>query len=199
VSAVTETFVKQRPLLSSTSGGLAATGGSRESGTGEVTVDDAAIFTARLAGGVLGVFEATRFATGRKNTIRLEVNGSRGSLAFDFEAMNELFVHDAEADADVAGWTRVQVTEPDHPYMGGWWPPGHLIGYEHTFTHEVVDLLSDIAAGKNPIPSFADGLQVQRVLAAVEASAAADSRWTPVDGSTTETAQDGRAATLTRS
>jgi predicted dehydrogenase len=197
VSAVTETFVKQRPLLSSTSGGGQATGGSE---MGEVTVDDAAIFTARLTGGVLGVFEATRFATGRKNAIRLEVNGSRGSLAFDFEAMNELLVHDAEADADVAGWTRIQVTEPDHPYVAAWWPPGHLIGYEHTFTHEVVDLLADIAAGQDPIPSFADGLQVQRVLAAVEASAAGDSRWTPVAGSApSPAAQDGAAPALTRS
>src|SRR4051794_32248972 len=197
VSAVTETFVKQRPLLSSSSGGLAATGGSE--GMGEVTVDDAAIFTARLAGGVLGVFEATRFATGRKNVIRLEVNGSRGSLAFDFEAMNELLVHDAEADAEVAGWTRIQVTEPDHPYVAAWWPPGHLIGYEHTFTHEVVDLLADIAAGQDPTPSFADGLQVQRVLAAVEQSAAADSHWTPVPGSASEQAEDGPDSTLTRS
>ena len=199
VSAVTETFVKQRPLLASSSAGLSATGGSPQEGTGEVTVDDAAIFTARLTGGVLGAFEATRFATGRKNVIRLEVNGSRGSLAFDFEAMNELLVHDAEADADVAGWTRIQVTEPEHPYVGAWWPPGHLIGYEHTFTHEVVDLLNDIAAGQDPTPSFADGLQVQRVLAAVEASAAAESRWTAVGGSITEPAQDGRADTLTRS
>jgi predicted dehydrogenase len=197
VSAVTETFVKQRPLLSSSSGGLAATGGSE--GMGEVTVDDAAIFTARLAGGVLGVFEATRFATGRKNVIRLEVNGSRGSLAFDFEAMNELLVHDAEADAEVAGWTRIQVTEPNHPYVAAWWPPGHLIGYEHTFTHEVVDLLADIAAGQDPTPSFADGLQVQRVLAAVEQSAAADSHWTPVPGSASEQAEDGPDSTLTRS
>jgi predicted dehydrogenase len=178
VSAVLETFVKQRPLLDATSGGLAATGGA---GTGEVTVDDAAVFTARLTGGILGVFEATRFATGRKNAIRLEVNGSLGSLAFDFEAMNELQVHDAGADADVAGWTRVQVTEATHPYLAAWWPPGHLIGYEHTFTHEVVDLLGDIAAERDPSPSFADGLQVQRVLAAVEESAASESRWTPVD------------------
>jgi hypothetical protein len=65
--------------------------------------------------------------------------------------------------------------------MSSWWPPGHLIGYEHTFTHEVVDLLTDLAAGRDPAPSFADGLQVQQVLAAVETSAAADSRWTPVN------------------
>jgi predicted dehydrogenase len=187
VSAVTETFVRQRPLLSSTSGGLAASGGE---GVGDVTVDDAAIFTARLDGGVLGVFEATRFATGRKNTIRIEVNGSQGSLAFDFEQMNELQVHlpdgAAGAEGDLGGWTRIQVTDATHPYMAAWWPAGHLIGYEHTFTHEVVDLLDDIAAGRDPEPSFADGLQVQRVLAAVEASAAADSRWTPVAASLPE-------------
>ena len=88
--------------------------------------------------------------------------------------MNELQVHDADADADVAGWTRIQVTEASHPYMAGWWPPGHLIGYEHTFTHEVFDLLTDIAAGRDPSPSFADGLQVQRVLAAVESSEPAE-------------------------
>jgi predicted dehydrogenase len=194
VSAVTETFVKQRPRVSSTSGGLAASGGES---MGDVTVDDAAVFTARLDGGVLGVFEATRFATGRKNTIRLEVNGSDGSIAFDFEAMNELQVHDAGADPDVAGWSRIQVTEPTHPYMAAWWPPGHVIGYEHTFTHEVVDLLNDLASGQDPAPSFADGLQVQRVLAAVEASAAAESRWTPVasglpegDGSSDHTFAD---------
>jgi predicted dehydrogenase len=199
VSAVTETFVKQRPRLSSTSGGLSASGGE---GMGDVTVDDAAVFTARLDGGVLGVFEATRFATGRKNTIRLEVNGSDGSIAFDFEDMNELQVHDAGADADAAGWSRVQVTDTSHPYMAAWWPAGHLIGYEHTFTHEVVDLLDDIAAGQDPTPSFADGLQVQRVLAAVEASAADESRWTPVATSPSAVpsapSEDG-ARTLTRS
>jgi predicted dehydrogenase len=182
VSAVTETFVRRRPLLASTRGGLSATGGEQ---TGEVTVDDAALFTARFEGGALGSFEATRFATGRKNTIRLEVNGSAGSVAFDFEAMNELLFHDATATGngagDLGGFTRIQVTEPTHPYMAAWWPPGHLIGYEHTFTHEVVDLLGDIAAGRDPAPSFADGLQVQQVLAAVETSAADESRWTPVD------------------
>ncbi len=177
VSAVTETFVRRRPLLASTAGGLAAIGGEE---TGEVTVDDAALFTARFGDGALGSFEATRFATGRKNTIRLEVNGSRGSLAFDFEAMNELQFHDATAGGDLGGFTRIQVTEPSHPYMSAWWPPGHLIGYEHTFTHQVVDLLRDIAAERDPVPSFADGLQVQQVLAAVEASAADESRWTPV-------------------
>jgi predicted dehydrogenase len=177
VSALTETFVKQRPLLAGVTGGLSATGGEE---TGEVTVDDAALFTARFSEGAVGVFEATRFATGRKNAWRLEVNGSLGSVAFDFDAMNELQFHDGAAGGDLGGFTRIQVTEPTHPYVGAWWPPGHPIGYEHTFTHEVVDLLRDVSAGADPSPSFADGLQVQRVLAAVESSAARNSLWTPV-------------------
>jgi len=183
VSALTETFVKERPLAEATSG-LSATGGAGgDVELGPVTVDDAALFVGRFSGGALGSFEATRFATGRKNTIRIEVNGSLGSVAFDFERMNELLVHDASGvwgEAALAGFTRVDVTEPSHPYMSAWWPPGHPIGYEHTFTHEVVDLVCDIAAGRDPWPSFADGLQVQRVLAAVEESAGAGSRWTAI-------------------
>jgi predicted dehydrogenase len=195
VSALTETFVRRRPLPASTARGLSGTAGEE---TGEVTVDDAALFTARFDGGALGSFEATRFATGRKNTLRLEVNGSAGSLAFDFEAMNELQLYQTagpgDGATDLAGFTTIPVTEPTHPYMAAWWPPGHLIGYEHTFTHEVVDLLRDIAAGKDPVPSFADGLQVQQVLAAVETSAADQSRWTAVgDGGTAPSHPDDRA------
>jgi predicted dehydrogenase len=85
--------------------------------------------------------------------------------------MNELSFHDATLDAETAGFRRILVTEPEHPYVGGWWPAGHGLGYEHAFTHQVVDLMKDLAAGRDPQPSFADGLQVQRVLAAVEASA----------------------------
>ncbi len=173
VSALTETFVKERPLASS-SGGLAATGGRQR---GPVTVDDAALFTGRFSGGALGSFEATRFATGRKNALRIEVNGSDGSLAFDFESMNELSFHDGTEEATTAGFRRILVTEPDHPYLSAWWPPGHLLGYEHTFTHEIRDLVLAIGAGEDPAPSFRDGLQVQRVLEAVERSAADRSTW----------------------
>ena len=181
VSAATETFVRQRPLLESSSG-LAGTGDSGGR-MGEVTVDDAAVFFGRTNGGALATFEATRFATGRKNAMRIEVNGSAGSLAFDFEYMNELHVYDGTVPAVDAGFRRILVTEPEHPYLSGWWPAGHGLGYEHTFTHEVVDLVRDIAADRDPSPSFADGLAVQRVLAAVEQSAANESRWTPVDTS----------------
>lgn len=172
VSALTETFVKERPLAAD-SAGLAATGGAA---TGPVTVDDAALFIGRMSGGALASFEATRFATGRKNALRIEINGSRGSLAFDFEAMNELWVSEGDS-----GFTRVLVTEPEHPYVGAWWPPGHGLGYEHTFTHEIKDFLEAVAQGSDPAPSFADGLRVQRVLAAVEQSAADASRYTIVE------------------
>jgi predicted dehydrogenase len=125
------------------------------------------------------VFEASRFAVGRKNALRLEVNGSRGSLAFDFENMNYLEFYDATEDPDTAGFHRIMVTEPQHPYVGAWWPPGHGLGYEHGFSHQVVDFVTAIANGADPAPSFADGLQVQRVLAAVESSSAS-SRWESV-------------------
>jgi predicted dehydrogenase len=183
VSGLTETFIKERPLQSvSTGGGLAAQADA-QGPTGMVTVDDAALFIGRFEGGALASFEATRFATGRKNAIRIELNGSLGSLAFDFESMNELQVHDATVGPEVGGFTRVLVTEPEHPYMAAWWPPGHGIGYEHSFTHEIVDLVRDLAAGVEPSPSFEDGLQIQHVLAAVQASAADESRWQPVSPS----------------
>ncbi|GGC13524.1 Gfo/Idh/MocA family protein [Cellulomonas carbonis] len=179
VAGLLETFVDERPLPAD--GG--ALRGTASSGRGPVTVDDAAVFLGRLSGGGLATFEATRFAWGRKNAIRLEVNGSRGSLAFDFEDMNVLHYYDATEDPRLAGFRRVLVTEPDHPYVGAWWPAGHGLGYEHGFVHQAVDLVRAIAAGTQPEPSFADGLQVQRVLAAVERSAADRSTWTTVEES----------------
>jgi predicted dehydrogenase len=181
VSALLETFTRRRPV----GGDFVGLGGHGDTGAdqemGDVTVDDAAIFTARFDGGPIGVFEATRAALGRKNAMRLEVNGTLGSLAFDFEDMNFLQFYDATDRSGEQGFHRIMVTEPEHPYVGNWWPTGHGLGYEHGFTHQVVDLVTALAAGSQPTPSFADALQVQRVLGAVEDSAAADSRWTPVD------------------
>jgi predicted dehydrogenase len=176
VSALLETFVRERPLPAA-GGSLTGVGGE---GTGTVTVDDAAVFIARFDGGALGSFEATRFALGRKNAIRIEINGSAGSLAFDFEDMNVLHFYDGGDPAATAGFRRIVVTEPDHPYIAAWWPAGHGLGYEHGFTHQVVDLVSAIAKDDDPTPSFADGLQVQRVLDAVERSAADRSTWTEI-------------------
>ncbi|PJE97329.1 dehydrogenase [Streptomyces carminius] len=177
VSALTETFVRERPLPARDAAGLSGTGGA---GRGEVTVDDAALFTGRFASGALASFEATRFATGRKNALTVELNGERGSLAFDLERLNELAFHDHTGPAVSAGFRRILVTEPEHPYLEGWWPPGHGLGYEHTFVHQARDLLCAVAAGEQPRPSFDDGLQVQRVLAAVEESAAGNSVYVPV-------------------
>ncbi|GGW24593.1 Gfo/Idh/MocA family protein [Streptomyces xantholiticus] len=177
VSAQLETFVRERPRLEGASAGPTASGGTRR---GPVTVDDAAVFTGRLTSGALATFEATRMATGRKNALRLEINGEYGSLAFDLERLNELSFHDHHEPATTAGFRRILVTEAEHPYLGAWWPPGHALGYEHTFAHQARDLVEAIASGTDPVPSFADGLQVQRVLAAVEESAHKSAVYTPV-------------------
>lgn len=170
VSGATETFVEERPLP----------GG----GTGEVTVDDAAMFLGRLGNGALATYEATRFALGRRNSLRIEINGDRGSLAFDLEDLNVLHFYDGTETRATAGFRRILVTEPEHPYIAAWWPPGHGLGYEHGFTHQVADLVTAIAEGTDPAPSFADGLQVQRVLDAVERSAADRAQWTEVQRAT---------------
>ncbi|GAB2517587.1 putative dehydrogenase [Paramicrobacterium agarici] len=176
VSALTHTFVTDRPVGGDFVG-LGGHGDAANAEKGAVTVDDAAIFSARFADGAIGVFEATRYALGRKNAMRVEINGSRGSVSFDFEESNVLNYYDATDDAEAIGFRRIIVTEPEHPYVGNWWPTGHGLGYEHGFTHQVVDLVNDIAAGRQPSPSFAEAAQVQRVLDAVEHSAQNASTW----------------------
>ncbi|AYY13112.1 gfo/Idh/MocA family oxidoreductase [Actinobacteria bacterium YIM 96077] len=183
VSALMETFVKQRPAAEPAA--EVKLGGHVDAGDAplaDVTVDDAAVFTGRFSGGALATFEATRYAAGRKNAIRIEINGSLGSLAFDFEDMNVLHFYDDSESSQTAGFRRILVTEPDHPFLAAWWPPGHLLGYEHGFTHQAVDLVTALADGRGPEPTFDDGLRVQQVLAAVEQSAAKDSAWTVVGG-----------------
>ncbi|TXK18641.1 Gfo/Idh/MocA family protein [Homoserinibacter sp. GY 40078] len=179
VSAQLRTFVPTRPVLGESSG--LGGRGVEDQPRGPVTVDDAAAWTATFDNGALGVFEATRMALGRLNANRVEINGSTGSIAFDFERMNELEFYDAADEAGLQGFRRIQVTEPEHPYLDAWWPAGHGLGYEHTFVHEVVDLVRGIAAGGGTHPTFDDAAQVQRVLAAVEASAGDESRLTQVE------------------
>jgi predicted dehydrogenase len=171
VSALTETFVKERPLPDGR--------GAR----GPVTVDDAVVLIARFAGGAVASFEATRFATGHKEGLHVEINGDRGSIVWDLDRLNELEFFDATDDRGSQGFRRIRATEREHPYAAAWWPDGHTIGYEHTFTHEVRDLLEAIAVGCDPAPSFADGLQVQQVLDAALRSAASGSTWTAVAAS----------------
>jgi predicted dehydrogenase len=170
VSGMMQTFIKQRRLLSSSSAvkGLAAKAGK---GFGQVTVDDAVAFLARFKNGIFGTFEATRFATGRKNFNGWEINGEKGTLVFNFEDMNRLQFYDRTQPANEQGFKNIMVTESSHPYAGAWWPAGHIIGYEHTFVHSVYELMNCLADGTKPSPSFEDGVECQKVLDAVERSA----------------------------
>ncbi|MBH0110976.1 Gfo/Idh/MocA family oxidoreductase [Salinibacterium sp. NG22] len=176
VSGTMETIIKQRPVLESTAG-LGGTGGTE---MGDVTVDDVALFTGRYDSGVLGSFEATRFATGRKNGLRIEISGSLGAISFDLERLNELQFFDATAPAETQGFTTILVTEPEHPYIAAWWPAGHMLGYEHAFSHQAKDFVDAVTSGTPASPSFDDGVHVQRVLAAVEESSNARSAWTTI-------------------
>ncbi len=164
VSGLLETFIPERPLEG---------GGGR----GPVDVDDAALALLRFENGAIGSVEGSRFAPGRKNYNRFEINGSRGSIAFDLERMNELEIY--TEDGPDSGFRTVLVTDAAHPYVDAWWPPGHILGYEHTFVHTLVDFLRGVASGTSPAPSFADGVHNQRVLDAIERSSASR-RWESV-------------------
>lgn len=144
-------------------------------GPEDVTVDDAAWATLTLDSGAIASVEVSRMATGQKNSLKLEIYGDKGSLLFDLEAINELGFLDATVPVREQGFRRILVNEPEHPYMEAWWPQGHVIGWEHTFTHEIRDFLAAINGGTPPSPSFEEGLAVQRVLAAIEESAATKS------------------------
>ncbi|WP_165066877.1 Gfo/Idh/MocA family protein [Marisediminicola senii] len=179
VSGILQTAITRRPLVEAAAGPSGLSGAADGSGEyGEVTVDDLALFTGRFDSGVYGSFEATRLSTGRKNSLRIEVAGSAGAISFDLERSNELEFYDRTANAGRQGFARVLVTEPEHPYISAWWPAGHMLGYEHGFTHQAKDFVEAICAGTQPTPSFADGRQVQAVLDAVAASAASNSSWT---------------------
>ncbi len=172
VCGLLDTFIKKRPLedASASKEGL---GGTASRKMGNVTVDDTSLFIGRFQNGAVANLEATRFATGRKNNITWEINGSKGSLVFDFEDMNRLKYFNNEDPADRRGFRDILVTEPGgvHPYVGNWWPPGHIIGYEHTFTHAIVDFVNAVVDGKSVQPTFEDGYRNDLVLEAVEKSA----------------------------
>jgi len=175
VCGMMHTFIKERPLMDQTGKGDGL--GAKSSGKkmGKVTVDDTALFIGRFANGAIANLEATRFALGRKNHITIEINGSKGSLVFDFEDMNRLKYFDNSNPADRQGFRDILVTQGGgaHPYVGNWWPPGHIIGYEHTFVHTIADFVNAVANGKSVQPTFEDGVRNQRVLEAVEESAKA--------------------------
>ena len=161
------TFIKRRPLMGAIDDKL---GASASSETGEVTVDDASMFLAKFKGGAIGTFEASRFAVGRKNHNRFEINGSKGSVVFNLERMNELEYYDTEDASGTQGFRVIQATEAVHPYAGHYWPVGHIIGYEHTFINLVADAVTALHEGRRCDPDMEDGYENQRVLDAVEKS-----------------------------
>lgn len=172
----TKTFITERPA-EGTSDGLTATAGE---GTEKVTVDDTSIFLAQFANGATGTFEATRLAPGRKNYNRFEINGSKGSLVWCFEDLNTLEFYSTSDPGTQQGFRKIIATEGDHPYVGNWWPPGHMLGYEHGFTHAVHDLTQSIANDQPCSPDFRDGAQCVAVLEAVDQSQTSGS-WATVE------------------
>ena len=161
VSATLQTFIKERPLV------------DNPKKSGKVTVDDASLALVRFENGAIGTIEATRLAPGRKNYNRFEINGSNGTLAFNLERMNELELYLRNDPQYIQGFRTIMVTEGGgaHPYVGAWWPPGHIIGYEHTFVHTVYELMQAISKNQVPSPSFVDGVRNQAVMDAMERSA----------------------------
>ena len=171
------TFIKERPLPGTSSGAWGSKG--KKGKKGKVTVDDDTNFLARFKNGSVGVLESSRFAGGRRNFNTFQVYGSKGSLAWNFERMNELELFDRTQKSVDQGYKTILATEADHPYVGAWWPPGHLIGYEHTFVHALHDFLCCLEEDRMPEPSFRDGVKVQAVMDAVERSAKSG-RWVNV-------------------
>jgi len=180
VAGMEQTFIKQRPAEAV--GDKLSTMLTAEKGSAqmeEVDVDDTTLFLARFADGAVGTFEATRFAKGRRNHNRIEINGSKGSVVFNLEDMNRLEYYNADDPQDVQGFRSIQVNEGCHPYIQAWWPPGHAIGYQNTFVNQFADFFEAIAKDTNCSPDFAEGLENQKVLEAVTDSIAGK-RWVEI-------------------
>ena len=165
VMAMTAHFIQERPLPDEVAAGTFK-GGTAGDETGEVTVEDAAFMVVEFENGALGSFEATRFATGRKNYNSFEIYGSQGSLIFNLERMNELQFFSQDDPEYAQGFRTIVATEPVHPYIANWWPPGHIIGYEHEFHHAVSDFLCAIDKEEQIEPNFYDGMKEMQVLEA---------------------------------
>jgi predicted dehydrogenase len=154
LTAMTETFVKERKD--------AASGSMKPVG-----IDDAAAVITRFANGSMGTFESTRYARGHKAGYTLEINGEKGSLAWDLHDLNRVQFFDHSVEGAQRGWTNILVTDGDHPYLGKWWVPGLIIGYEHSFTHQVADFLEGLKTGKPAAPTFREALETNVVCDAI--------------------------------
>jgi predicted dehydrogenase len=180
--AIAETFIKERALQAGDVAGGLGSGLKKGARKGKVTVDDTLLFLARFSGGAVASFEAARQATGNQNRNGFEIDGTKGSVRFDFERMNELEFYDATSPREIQGWTNIMCTHGgSHPYVDAWWPDAHLIGYEHCFANEAYDICR-VLGGKKPIvplPDFEDAYQTQRVLEAALISARTK-KWVPL-------------------
>jgi predicted dehydrogenase len=170
VIGMNKTFITERPLVERMQGLSAASQGASE--MAPVTVDDATLFLTEFECGALGTFEATRFAAGHKNALELEINGSKGSIKFELERLNELQYFSRGDEAGTQGFRTIGVTEEVHPYASNWWPAGHIIGYEHTFVHELHSFITAIANDSETTPSFFDGYKCAQIMDAVDLSIA---------------------------
>lgn len=178
VVGMTATFIKERPLPDD------------PSRKGPVTVDDAALFLARFANGAIGSFEVTRFAGGNKERLGFQINGSKGSLRFDLNRMNELEYFSWEDSPRVQGFRTIFVGHEQHPYGENWWPQGHQIGYGELFVNQAYELMNALAEDRMPVPSFEDGVRCQAVLEAV-ARSVAEERWVNVEELLALTSEEG--------
>ncbi len=176
VVGMTKTFITERPA-EGTSDGLTAIAGE---GIEKVTVDDCSLFLAKFDNGATGTFEATRLAPGRKNHNRFEINGSKGSVAWCFEDLNVLEYYSTSDSSTQQGFRKIIATEGEHPYVGNWWPPGHMLGYDHGFSHAAYNLTQAIANDQPCTPDFREGAQCAAVLDAVDRSDESGS-WAPVE------------------
>ncbi|MCL2709171.1 MAG: Gfo/Idh/MocA family oxidoreductase [Defluviitaleaceae bacterium] len=167
VNGCSKTFIKERPAVEKMQG-LSAE--ANMDNMAEVDVDDATMFMAEFECGALGLFEATRFAAGHKNALTFEINGSKGSIIFELERLNELKYFSRDDEEGLQGFRTIGVTEGSHPYMTHWWPAAHIIGYEHTFVHQLYEFVECIANDKAARPDFGDGVKCSQVLDAVDLS-----------------------------
>jgi len=176
VGAIEETFIKQRDIIEGAAGGeIAGSGAGSKGKKAASTVDDAVLFLARMSGGAVASFEATRLSIGDKNRNRIEIHGEKGAIRFNFERMNELEWFDNTLEAKLQGWSTINVTRggAGHPYAGNWWPDAHIIGYEHGFINMAADIIKVIGGEQPvvPLPDFKDAYETQKVLhAAIESA-----------------------------
>ncbi len=166
VTAMTETFVKERPH-------------NLTGRVEKVGIDDASAFLARFQNGSLATFEATRYARGHKALYTLEINGEKASIFWDLHDLHRLEFFDHGDEGRLRGWRSIHITDGDHPYMKNWWVPGLQIGYEHTFVHQAADFLTGLGEGKAPSPTFREGMATDYVTDAVLRSAA-NGQWEKV-------------------